>query len=416
MSTEDTARAERVEVERALERDDPYDALETLGRWAAAETRGVLGAWSDLLRLTAAAAAEVYDERTAGPLRAASANPIESGLLFDAGYALFEKGQLALARSVLEHARAIAPERQDIVAELVATHEASGDHVAAVAVLRGFAGLGASPMCGYLLGFNALLTGDLDEARRQRDNLDGVSDEHIAFMAERLAAMVERADIAAAVAPLDASNVRGWSFVISASLLLCADEGPDSYARAAKGIGRLSSVLAAWDEKPARVLALPDPDSKAFAPAVAAALGVPVEQWIGSDGVGLVVAYDLSAVLPEILDDLATRKVGQLVFAHVTSRVAEQPVAADVTTSLYATNRAPWADDPDDDFGFSIVGAGAPEPDEVQRAIAAAGNDDPGDADLMALATAIRPDQPGGAPRGTRSQRERRWIGSPVRR
>jgi hypothetical protein len=66
---------------------------------------------------------------------------------------------------------------------------------------------------------------------------------------------------------------------------------------------------------------------------------------------GLVVLYDLAELDRSEAIRLTQRRDGQVLYAHASPWTWDCPVAADVTTLLYQTLRAPWAEqiaiDPD---------------------------------------------------------------------
>src|SRR4029078_12210492 len=110
--------------------------------------------------------------------------------------------------------------------------------------------------------------------------------------APRIEGYLARADAARGHAPLDATDLRGWHFVLTGGLLLHIsphgfDEGmrgryafvPDSPATCFEGIRRVALVLDALDHRPERVLAPADRASAILAPATAIALNLPNQAW-----------------------------------------------------------------------------------------------------------------------------------------
>jgi len=391
----------------ALSRGDPFEALRTAEAWMlgpGAEAGAGDAGWVAILGLLAPAVEELFGVEVAGLVRDVAGEPRDPDRWFRLGHELVERRRAELARGVLARGRAVAPDHVAVVAELVAALELVGDRAGALAVLRGSpAVLAASPLCRYLLGFNALLAGDLDEPRRVLTTLGEVGRD-VGFMADRLRRMLARAEGVGSVGTGGAGGLddaRLWTYVVTGGLLLEDRHGElvDSYPLIATGLARLASVMTA---PPARVLALPDPDSRRLAPAVAAALSLPLAPWIGSDGVGLVVAYDLGRALPEIVAALRARRPGQVVFSHLVCRAAEHRVAPDYVTATYTTSRAPWAPPPDE-LGFSIAGdVAAVSADEVVAAVRRA-RAEPAPPALLELAAAAAA-APG------HDQRERCWI------
>jgi hypothetical protein len=117
----------------------------------------------------------------------------------------------------------------------------------------------------------------------------------------------------------------------------------DGDAVCLEGIRRAGSD-ARWGVKPPRVFLLPDRDSAILGHATARVLGVPAEPW-PSEGIaspGLIVAYDLDDVDPELCAKVSPHAPGQVLWCHAASWTTEPPFAADLTTYLYQINTSPW--------------------------------------------------------------------------
>jgi hypothetical protein len=359
--------------------------------------------------------------------------------LYDAGYALYEQKLHDLAATLLDRANRLSPGSATVVTELAANLEALLLHARAAAVLRASGLVETEPMCAYLYGYNALLSGDLEAARPIAAALRELADESVAYMGGALAGMVARADAVRAAGQLGEADLAGWHLALNGAVLTHLsphgfDEPMrgryaffcDSPGHVREGLDRLAVVLGAAGIAPPRVFALPDRSSRIVARAAAQRLGVPWEPWPagGDDRPGVIVAYDLDLVgSGDALEQLRDHRPGQVLFAHASCWTDPFPYAPDVTTYLYQTNLAPWDAQLTRDPETGEVKPGepddAPEEELAARIVAAAGADESVSTrdELAALVRAART-VPGDAAAGlfrNGGPRLRQRAGSPVR-
>ena len=370
-----------------------------------------------------------------GKLEAALANE-SADAFYEVGYAMIEVGLEAYAGSVLNRALELSPGEARIVTELACALERSQRFDAARDVLRAHPDLLATGfMPAYLLAFNALMTGDLDEPAALLDALreQAADDDRYAFMVRRIEQTLARAELVQGMTPLDADDLRGWHWVITGSLLTHTsphgfDEGmrgryayrQDSLALCRLGVERLAALVEALELEFPCVVGLPERGAQVLARAVAARLKIPLAPWPegGPPGPALLVAYDLAACEGPTLKPLVTRQPGQLLFAHATCWTEHFPIVADVTTLLHQVlssfHDPKMVMNPD----TGAVGRGETDerdPDELAMELLATdpdeSDDDPADAQAsLNLARAVGPGhiQDGG-------RREAMWFGSPVK-
>jgi hypothetical protein len=394
--------------------------------------------WHDAFDLFARVGAEIAGPEFAAVVRRVVEEPNNPQALYDLGYELIEQGLSGIAATALARANELSPGQPALLTELVAALERNRRSADACRYLRAAPELVESDfMCRYLLAFNAVLSGDLEEPRRLLPRLlDGAEDDH-RFMAGRIQGMLLRADALHGVSALDHKDLRGWHFAITGGLLLHLspygiDEGmhgrycytQDSASRCLEGVRRVAVGLEAWGFVPPRVFALPDRNSAALALACGWMLSVPVEPWPdgGSEAQGLVVVYDLANVEESVVAALAEHRPGQALWSHAAGWTREPPFAADLTTYLYQFNVGPW------DGGLRVnPETNSPEqappevgtPEELGARIAEA-EMEPGALDdlpaLAALARAARtvPGEHGPGALRRDGRRRRQWEGSPV--
>lgn len=315
----------------------------------AALTRG-LGAFAELATRRGAAELAVL-------ARDSVRDPDNPDQLYELGYALIDAGAPDLAASVLWRCLALVGESEEVVCELAAALESALAYPDAFAILEAHPALRAqSFLCRYLHAFNAAMSGRLAAARAALPGLDPDSGDEAA-MAASIAGIVERADQVAGACPLDARDLRGWHYVLNASLL--AHQSPygfdepmhgryawlaDSLPRIAAGLDRLGALVRGL-ELPC-VYAPPGRGHEIVARAAAARLGLPLAPWpaVGVPAPGLVVLYDLAELLPVDVERLSPRRPGQVVFAHGSPWTRDCPIAPDVTTLLYQSIVPPWGE------------------------------------------------------------------------
>lgn len=347
-------------AERALDDGQPHEALRALRpRLEEPTDLDHNDGWQRGFLLFARVADQLGGERLGGFVRAIADRPEGAEAYYDCAYELYEQGLHGIAVTVLERARSFEPESPRILSELVANLEALMRNKDACRALNSApSALESSAMCRYLLGFNAVMTGDLAAGRAQLETLRPEEDESITQVAEALEGMLVRAEALSAISPLDRSDLRGWHLVLTGALLLHIspygfDAGmngryayiADSLALCRDTIELMAAALAAAGYQPPRVFALPDRASRILARAAATYLERPLEPWPegGAEDAGLIVAYDLARVGDsEALGTLRDHRPGQLLWSHAACWTEPYPYAADLTGLLYQSLTAPW--------------------------------------------------------------------------
>ncbi|MER5933587.1 hypothetical protein [Streptomyces sp. NPDC002054] len=330
----------------------------------------------------------------------AARKPGEPRRLHEFGYLCVERGLGFAAVPALREALRLAPGARPLLSELVAALESDDRHAEATRELLRHESL-LEPWPGqYLLAYNALLAGDLATARDRAARLPDPVDGTWTWAHGRLGRMLARAEAVAAVAPLDATDLRGWQFALTGTVLgSLSPHGfevmtgryaylSDSYELCRLGLDRLGTALEAAGRRPAAVSALPGRSDRILARAAAELLGLePVPYEPGRPDT-LVVAYDLNAHDRDLLPALRERAPGQVLYEHATSWTEGAALPADFSTLQRQLGPEPWgeqlgmdgpgpADDrPEEEIARDIVAA-APEPEaagdeEAFRAFAAA--------------------------------------------
>ncbi|MFB6550763.1 hypothetical protein [Streptomyces sp. NPDC056405] len=298
------------------------------------------------------------DLRTAAD--ALTARPEKARALYDFGYACIERGVPHLAIPALRQALRQSPDSTVILRELVSAYEREGRHREAVDVLTAHeSGLADWPD-RYLLVFNALMAGDLALARRHHARLPDPQDAMWLPARARQRAMLERAAGAGPVSPLDATDLRGWQYVIGGTVLTTLSPYgfgagmsgrfawlQDTHDQCLGGLVRLKAIIGAAGVRPTSVSLLPDRASRILGLAAARLLELPAEPFAPDREETVVVAYDLNDVAgteegPEILGRLFERTPGQILHEHASNWTDPPVVAADSVTLLHQSATAPW--------------------------------------------------------------------------
>ncbi len=394
-----------------------YAALRTELEWP----RGKDLSRADLV-LGIARLGELADRRGAEPLAelaaAVVAEPEKPEALFDLGYALIDAGAPAIAATLLWRCLAIVGDSEEVVTELVSALESSLAYSDAFALLEQQSALRATSfLARYLHAFNAAMSGRLDVTRAGLRELVPGSPEETALQAT-IAGVVERADRVAGVCPLDATDLRGWHYVLTGGMLTHRSpygfDDPmhgryawlaDSLSRIVTGIDRLVALVEGCGLP--CVYAAPGEGHELLGKAIAERLGIPLAPWpaVGIPAPGLVVFYDLADLSPANVAQLLQRRPDQILYAHACPWPVDSPISPDVTTLLYQSLVAPWdeAGEPDGDgpdmAAFEAALRASPGLDAEELVV-----DDP--AGWGALVGRIWPPLPG--------QRSRLWAGGPV--
>ncbi len=344
----------------------------------------------------AARAAGFDDLRTAASTLAA--HPDRPQALYDYGYACVERGVPYLAVPALREALRLTRGSTAVLHELVSAYEDESRHREATdALLAHEAGLADWPD-RYLLVHNALLAGDVAQARRQHALLPAPDDDLWLGAHDRQNRMLARAAGAEKAGPLDDTDLRGWQYVMGGTVLGTLspygfDAGmagryawtQDTHGQCLLGLSRLRAVLDAAGVRARSVSLLPDRDSRILGLAAAELLGLPAEPFDAARRDTVVVSYDLRATAghprgPAVLEQLAHRAPGQVLHEHASCWTDPPPVAADSVTFLHQSVVAPWAAGlrqsadggveegepdgrPEEEIAADVAGA-EPEPDE----------------------------------------------------
>jgi hypothetical protein len=367
---EETYDARRVQALEALLAQEPRKAF-GIFRWVlrhpgAPELKDRTR-WTEAWEVFARIAAANSDEELAALVRKAAVDPDDVQALYDLGYQLIERSLHDLAATVLVRAHARVPNHVGLLQELISALEGMEANAEAVRFLEAAPELVQEhAMLRYLLAFNALMTGDLETPRRLLPRLEvlcrpspGTPAEEAEFLeviVTRIREFLARAEALRGVAPLDSRDLRGWHFVVTGGVLLHLspygfDEGmtgryaylQDSERGCLEAIRRVEAVLARAGRMPSRVLILPDRDSAILGHATARLLGVPaVPLPEDGDASGLVVAYDLHQLEPELLARLRPHRPGQVLWSHALLWTEPSPFVPDLNTFLYQVNTPPW--------------------------------------------------------------------------
>ncbi len=394
--------------------------------------------WTEALETFARIAVPIAGEEFADLLRRVAADPDDPFLLYDLGYELIDHGLHGPAATVLTRAHSLRPGDERIVTELACALERDGRSVEACEVILGEPELQEqSYLCRYLLAFNRLMCGDLGETRSLLPRLQEVREVDAVLMTRQIEGMIERADAVKGVTPLDRRDLRGWHFVVTGTILLHVSpygraEGMngryaythDSDATCLEGIRRMQAILAELGLTPPRVFALAERASSVLADAAGQVLGVAVEPWPthGSPQPGLIVAYDLGALEPPVLQSLRLHDTGQVLWAHASCWTDDQPFAVDCATFLHQFNASPWdkhlSVDPATGEARETPAVEGPV-ESLSRRVMSAGMMPDALADLPDLlalvraARAVQGEHAAGILRASGARR-RHWSGSPV--
>lgn len=333
----------------------------------------------------------------AATARAAAERPGDPQALYDFGYACVERGIAFLAVAPLREALRLLPDARPLLAELVSALEDEERHAEAAALLaaRGDR-LPAWPET-YLLAHHTLLAGDFPAARAVAARLPDPEDPDWHWARDRQRRMLARAELACAAGPLDATDLRGWQFALTGSLLGTLspygyDAGMhgryaylgDSHDQCRRGLARLSLALEATGRWPATVSLLPGRSDRILGLAAAAVLGLPAVPYEPARTDTVVVAYDLNDCDPEAVRSLRVRAEGQVLHEHASRWIDPPPVSPDSSALLAQFAAVPWEDDdrPEEEVARDVAaadpaadegdGGTPPDPDGAFRAFAAA--------------------------------------------
>jgi len=313
--------------------------------------------WSEAIEIFGRISEQIAGKEFADLAKNAARRGSDPEVLYNFGYQLIEFNLPEIAATVLSRANELAPGEAAVLAEYVTALEMSGYHdVACDAIRAQPKAMDATFMLQYLLAYNSIMCGTVEEARQLLPRLKKeTKDEHV-YMTSAIEGMVARADAVKAYTSLSVNDLRGWHFVINGSLLLHLseygfDEGmngryafiQDSYQTCKQGIVRLEAVLKELGVAVPRVFALPDRESQILAKATSKLLKVPMVQWSETTKEpGVIAVYDLENVDTEVQQSMLDHHPGQILFVHAFCWTMPPNFSPDITTFLYQHNIAPW--------------------------------------------------------------------------
>ncbi|MFX1442507.1 MAG: hypothetical protein ACFFHV_03745 [Promethearchaeota archaeon] len=315
--------------------------------------------WDDVIELFEKITRELIGDEWGDLVKKIRENPNDPDTLYDLAYELYEESAHSIAATFLSRANKIKPYDEKIISELVVNLEFMMLNQDACDLLSGAKELlETSEFCRYLLGFNKIMTGNIDETKRLLITIQESQDKDIQFMAKSLKGMIDRALTLKNSRSLDHTDLRGWHIVLNGSILLHLspygiNEGmygryayiSDSYSLCHYGIERLKSVLDAVKIKIPCIISLPDRSSQILAMAASEILKKPFKIWdeVDINTKGLIVAYDLNDInSDELIVEIADHRPGQILWAHASCWTYPFPYAPDITTYLYQQNNSPW--------------------------------------------------------------------------
>ena len=315
--------------------------------------------WDDVINLFERITRELIGDEWGDLVKNIRDNPNDVDALYDLAYILYEKSAHSIAATFLSRANKIKPQDEKIISELVVNLEFMMLNQEACTILSEAKKLlETSEFCRYQLGFNRIMTGNIDETEKLTLTIQDSQDKDIQFMAKSLKGMINRVSALKKSRPLDNTDLRGWHMVLNGSILLHLspygiDDGmygryayiSDSYSLCRHGIDRVKCVLEAAKIEVPSILSLPDRSSQILAMATSEIFEKPHKIWdeVDINTKGLIVAYDLNEIYSdEIILDITDHRIGQILWAHASCWTYTFPYAPDITTYLYQQNNSPW--------------------------------------------------------------------------
>ncbi|WP_329458712.1 tetratricopeptide repeat protein [Streptomyces sp. NBC_01497] len=335
------------------------------------------------------------------------------------GYACAERGPPWMSVPALREALRLNPDLLAVVRELVAAYERQGRHREATDLLMRYEDRFQEWPDGHLLVVNALMAGDLAPARDRAEVLPDPVDPRWAPARERQRRMLARAASVARTSALDATDLRGWQFVLGGTVLgtlspFGFEAGmngryawlQDTYGQCLRGLLRLGALLESAGVAPRSVSLLPDRGSQVLGLAAADVLGLPARPFEPGRQDTVVVAYDLNRLTarrggPELRRRLFRRVPGQVLHEHASSWSDAPAVTADSVGLLHQSVVPPWDGrlrhgagggvrrTPPDDRPAGAVAAGISAADPAPDSGDGEGPDDPAE-HFARFVTAVR--------------------------
>lgn len=338
------AGADAIAAVRILEID--ADSEHPEGEWLAnrwrllAEALAQLGVPSDEVEVVSAAADRPDDVELSMRLIDVLRNQKLNGLL----------------AAAMEHVASVDGQ-QDHLFALMKTYENAADYVNARRAFETMKYEYPDELAGYFGILYSILTGDVSAAEEKEaafTSYKGPQDPIVRTQLTRVHDMLVRAQTVREASPLDASDLRGWHYVITGAVLLHLSPFgwetmrgrwayvADTYLRCRRSLERLGRLLELWGMPQDTVLVVDEPASTALAEAASRLLGMNLTDY-AEDLEGLVTVYDLDNLDEKLYPSLAEHRPGQILYAH-TSRWTNSTsgYAADVTGHLHQVNSPPW--------------------------------------------------------------------------
>ncbi len=313
----------------------------------------------DALGLFERITSEIVGEHLALLVKNVVENPNNNEALYDLSYELYEQNLYGIAATLLKRADDIVPQDPKIVSELVSNLEELMLNYEAYKILSNSKKLiETNDLCRYLLAYNSLMTGNIEEPLNILPSLKKSDDPDIRFMSKSLKGMLNRALVLRKNRTLDKQDLRGWHMVLNGSILLHLspfglNDGmfgryayiSDSFSLIRDGIERLKAIFDASKIEVHSILALPDRSSQVLAMATSRILGITLKDWNDMDinTPGLIIAYDLDEIhSSEISNEIADHRPGQILWVHASCWTNPFPISPDITTYLYQQKASPW--------------------------------------------------------------------------
>ncbi len=348
----------REQIIESLEIGDPQEAylnIRTILDYPGQVKNEIM--WQDAITLFERITRNLVGDKLGDLVKNIILYPNDVLALYDLAYELYEQRVHSIAATLLNRANKISPQNEKIVTELVSNLEAMMLNNEARKILSEAKDvLKSSEFCRYLLAFNSLMVGDINEPVKILPSIQGSSDEGIQFMAKTLEGMIDRALALKNVRSLDNKDLRGWHIVLNGTVLL--HRSPyvldvmngryayvsDSYSLCRDGIDRIKEVLKIAEIDIPYVISLPDRSSQILAHATSKILEKPLEIWNLKDiKEGLIVSYDLDeSCSEEMYGKITNFQPGQILWAHASNWINPYPIAPDITTFLNQENASPW--------------------------------------------------------------------------
>lgn len=311
----------------------------------------------EAMNALSAVATQLADEEFGALMGRVAKDPDDVEALFKAGFALYEQEQFDIAATLLARANKLDPKSADIVMELAVCFESIGRNAEALAALREYGSEDDSGLVQYLIGFNALMTGDLAEPRVQIEKLEALKADEVGPFLSALTALLARADAVEEKLPLEGNALTAWHAILNESVLL--HESPHGYEEPMhgryafvadspelmkEGVLALQELLKRANLSPKAVMVTPERESLILGSLAARVLELPLLPWNGTRDPGtLVVTWSLSRIKDEtVVESLAVHSPGEILWAHASNWVQPFGFAPDVTTLLYQQATHPY--------------------------------------------------------------------------